>query len=70
MKEEPPMKIRVDRERCAGHADCAAIYPELFKLDEEGYLDSDGKEIPAEGIKLAVRAAANCPEQAIAIEES
>ena len=28
------MKVKVDRERCQGHARCAALAPELFALDD------------------------------------
>ena len=30
------MKVKVDRERCQGHARCAALAPELFALDQFG----------------------------------
>jgi ferredoxin len=30
------LKVRVDRERCQGHARCFALAPELFELDQFG----------------------------------
>lgn len=31
------MKIRLDRSLCAGHAQCYAVDPDLFPLDDDGY---------------------------------
>ena len=36
MTATKPMRVRVDRERCQGHARCFALAPELFELDELG----------------------------------
>ena len=30
------LKVKVDRDKCQGHARCAALAPELFELDELG----------------------------------
>jgi ferredoxin len=67
------MQIKVIDGRCQGHARCAAVAPELFDLDDEGYSfvlpgcetigDSDG-----ETLEIARLAVENCPEQAIRIE--
>ena len=64
------MKVRVDRDRCQGHARCAALAPELFKLDEFGNAQEigDGRVPPALADK-AYLAKANCPELAIEVSE-
>jgi ferredoxin len=67
------MKIRIIEGRCQGHARCAALVPELFDLDEDGYsLVLPGHEEIADGDERALEqvllAAGNCPEQAIRIE--
>ena len=36
MAEETRLKVRIDREKCQGHARCYALAPELFELDEMG----------------------------------
>lgn len=42
-------KVKVDRERCQGHARCAVLAPELFSLDALGNAQEigDGKVTPA-----------------------
>ena len=31
------MRLRIDSRLCQGHARCAALAPELFDLDENGF---------------------------------
>ena len=63
------MRVRVDHDRCEGHARCNAINPQLFELDDVGYSSVDTLEAPA-GLEQDARSAvANCPEMAISIEE-
>ncbi|MGZ9091170.1 MAG: ferredoxin [Rhodoplanes sp.] len=65
------MKVRVDRERCQGHARCAALAPELFALDELGNAHEIGDgRVPARLIDKAHLAKANCPELAIEVDET
>jgi ferredoxin len=65
------MKIRIDSERCQGHGRCYDLVPGLFGDDDEGYgmVLGDGAVLPdlEREARLAV---ANCPEQAIELEES
>jgi ferredoxin len=60
------VKIRVDPDRCQGHARCFALVPELFSVDDYGLSSVIGDgTVPAEleeKVKLAI---ANCPEFAI-----
>ena len=59
-------RVRVDRERCQGHARCAAIAPELFELDELGNAREIGDgTVPPNLADKAWLARANCPELAI-----
>ena len=62
------LKVKVDREKCEGHARCAALAPELFVLDELGNAreKGDGTVAPALAEKADL-AKANCPELAIEI---
>ena len=63
------MRITLDRTRCTGHGRCYTVAPEVFDADDDGYgvlLTADvapGDEAPAR------RGAANCPEDAISLEE-
>jgi ferredoxin len=64
------MKVHVDEKRCEGHGRCYALAPAVFEPDDVG----DGKAIgdgtvPLEERDRARLAAANCPEQAITIDE-
>ncbi|MFJ3212646.1 ferredoxin [Streptomyces flaveolus] len=61
------MKIQIDRSRCEGHARCNAILPDLFVLDDDGYIDTDGFDVPAELEGDAEVAAASCPERVITV---
>ena len=66
----PTLKVKVDREKCQGHARCAALAPELFELDELGNAreKGDGTVPPALAGKADL-AKANCPELAIEVIE-
>ena len=64
------MKVKVDSERCQGHARCAALAPELFALDEFGNAREFGDgTVPAALADKAYLARANCPEFAIEVNE-
>jgi ferredoxin len=63
------MKIRINKAGCVGNARCAAIAPELFPLDEEGYIAVSEIDVPSGQEALARRAARACPERIIVVEE-
>jgi len=66
----PTLKVKVDPERCQGHARCAALAPELFKLDELGNAHEVGDgTVPEALTEKAYLAKANCPELAIEVIE-
>jgi ferredoxin len=60
------VKIRVDPDKCQGHARCFALVPELFAVDDYGLstVIGDGT-VPTELEEKARLAIANCPEYAI-----
>jgi ferredoxin len=62
--------VRVDPDKCQGHARCNALAPELFQLDEFGHAQ-ESLRICADPdlIAKAYIARANCPEEAIIIVE-
>lgn len=61
------MKIRIDKSRCTGNARCWAVAPDLYVLDEEGYISSDGFDVPEGQEQLARRGARACPERVIEV---
>lgn len=64
------MHIHVDADKCQGHNRCYAIAPELFDVDDYGYASEKGDgTVPPDLEEKARRAAANCPEYAISVEE-
>jgi ferredoxin len=64
------LKLRVQTTRCQRHARCAAIAPELFRLDELGNSRPIGHGTVPLGLEdKAWLAKANCPEIAIDIIE-
>jgi 4'-phosphopantetheinyl transferase len=65
------VRVHVDEERCEGHGRCYSLAPELFAPDEigNGHEVGDGT-VPPELEHQARLAVANCPERAIALDES
>ena len=63
------MKVRITRSACVGNARCAAVAEELYPLDADGYIDSDGFDVPAGAERLAKNGARACPERIIFVEE-
>lgn len=61
------MKVRVDDDRCCGHAVCCAICPEVFTLTDDGYSVALASEVPAEFEDAVRDAARSCPERAITV---
>lgn len=64
------LKIRVDQDKCQGHARCKSLAPELFELDEFGNAREVGDgSVPAGLEDKAWLAQTNCPEIAIEVTE-
>jgi ferredoxin len=62
--------VRIDPEKCQGHARCHALAAELFELDELGNARVRGSgRIPPSLEDRAWIARANCPELAVEIVE-
>lgn len=63
------MRIRIDAERCTGHAQCQSVAPQVYVLDELGYNVMPPTEVPPELEEQARRGALACPELAITVED-
>jgi ferredoxin len=61
------MRIRVDPQKCQGHARCFSLAPELFAVDDYGQASVVVDEVPADLVDKAELAIANCPEYAIEV---
>jgi ferredoxin len=63
------MKIHINKDACVGHARCAAVAPEIFPLDDDGYIAVREIDVPPGKEDLARRGARACPERVITVEE-
>lgn len=63
------MRIRIEKAACVGNARCAAVSADLFPLDDDGYIATDGFSVPEGMEKLAKNGARACPERIIFVEE-
>jgi ferredoxin len=61
------MKVVVDKDKCSGHARCNAAGPDVYVLDELGYVALTELEVPAGLERQAQDGAAACPERAITL---
>jgi len=62
------VRIRVDADKCTGHARCYGLAPELFSVDDYGLSSVVGDgTVPPELENKARLAIANCPEYAIEV---
>ena len=62
------LRIRVDHGRCVGNAMCLAIAPGAFGHNEER--QSEIVDATGEDWQTIVEAAANCPTNAISVEDA
>ena len=52
------MRVRIDQDRCQGHARCFALAPDLFDVDDYGQSTMIVDEVPVEledNARLAIR---------------
>ena len=63
------MKVRLDQPRCVGHAQCYAVDPQLFPIDDSGYSVLEEREVPPGDVQLTRDAVASCPEMALILDE-
>ncbi|MDD4866057.1 MAG: ferredoxin [Mycobacterium sp.] len=63
------MKVRLDQSKCEGHAQCYAVSPELFPIDDSGYSILEEHEVSPEDMELTREGVASCPEMALILEE-
>jgi ferredoxin len=58
-------QLRVNPIKCAGHAACAELLPEMIQLDEWGYPIIDPRPVPLALSRDARRAVSACPALAL-----
>jgi ferredoxin len=63
------MRVRIDYQRCVGHARCIAICPAVFSSDDLGRAQISGSGLVPENERSSVRdAARSCPENAVIVD--
>lgn len=63
------MRIVVNEKLCCGHAMCAAVAPDVYVLDDEGYNHMGTFTVRAGLEGQARQGALACPEFAIEVQE-
>jgi ferredoxin len=63
------MKIKINKSACVGHARCAAVAPDIYPLDDDGYIAVEQVDVPAGQEALARRGARACPERILTVED-
>jgi ferredoxin len=58
------LRPRVDEFSCCGHGDCAAIAPDVFRVDEVAVVTGSGPD------ELILEAARACPAMAIEVADA
>ncbi len=63
------MRVRLEAEKCVGHAQCYAVDPDLFPIDDDGYSILECREVKADDEQSTRDGVAACPELALVIDE-
>lgn len=64
------MQVRIKKSQCVGNARCQAVAPDLYPLDDEGYIDTEGFSPSPDAQKAALHGAKACPERIIFLIET
>ncbi|MCW2518595.1 MAG: hypothetical protein JWR46_1214 [Mycobacterium sp.] len=63
------MKVRLERAKCVGHAQCYAVDQELFPIDDSGYSILEAHDVRPEDEQATRDGVAACPELALVLED-
>jgi ferredoxin len=63
------VKVRLEQSKCVGHAQCYAVDPDLFPIDESGYSTLQEGLVRPEDEQVTRDGVASCPEMALILEE-
>jgi ferredoxin len=63
------VKVRLEQSKCVGHAQCYAVDPDLFPIDESGYSVLQERVVRPEDEQVTRDGVASCPEMALILEE-
>jgi ferredoxin len=60
-------RVEIDRTKCCGYGLCAALCPEVYKLDGDGIIYIESDQIPDDLLEAATEGAEACPAEVIVI---
>jgi ferredoxin len=63
------VKVRLERAKCVGHAQCYAVDQELFPIDDSGYSILEAHDVRSEDEQATRDGVAACPELALVLED-
>lgn len=63
------MRVRLEKSKCVGHAQCYAVDPDLFPIDESGYSVLQDRKVEPGDEEVTRDGVASCPEMALLIED-
>jgi ferredoxin len=63
------VKLRLQRDKCTGHAQCYAVDPDAFPIDDDGYSVVTERPVEADEEHVVRDGVAACPELALLLEE-
>ena len=58
-------RVEVDQVKCCGYGMCAELAPDVFALDEHGFVLAKRTEIPPELMPATEDAVYSCPERVL-----
>jgi ferredoxin len=64
-----PVNVRLEQSRCVGHAQCYAVDPQLFPIDDSGYSVLEEHAVKPQDTQLTRDGVAACPEMALILQE-
>jgi ferredoxin len=62
-------KVQVDYDLCESNAMCEALAPDVFRIDDDDYLQVDDPTVTDENRDRVEKAVAACPKSALSIVE-
>lgn len=67
LNEVGPAQVRVSPGVCEGWGQCNRWAPDVYPLDEDGFIDVHLMEVPSELVEQATWGASACPVRAITV---
>jgi ferredoxin len=62
-------RVEVDYDACESNALCEAMAPDVFRLDDDDFLQVDNPVVTDENRQRVTQAVAACPKSALRINE-